>query len=144
MKPTAGHLSGIKLTLEDLLELNLTARTRTEINGALTYVTSFICVIMSVLWYKVFIPIDFCNKLIQARDAILNVEVSNIKGSTAELTNLRNNWKSMWEEAKLVASNLDIEAKLYSRIGTKCKRMFYDDSNVTTDADLSQLNQADE
>lgn len=50
----------------------------------------------------------------------------------------------MWKEAKLVASNLDIEVKLYRRIGTKCKRKFHDDSDVTTDADLSELNEADE
>lgn len=66
--PIAAHLPGIKLVLEDLLELNLTAKTRTEVNGALSYVTSFICVIMFVIWYKV--PIDFCNKVIQARDAV--------------------------------------------------------------------------
>lgn len=89
MKPIAVRLPGIKLALEDLLELNLTATTRTEINGALTYVTSFICVIMSVIWYKVLVLIDFCNKVIEVRDATLDVEVSNIKGLIVELTNLK-------------------------------------------------------
>lgn len=76
VKPFVAHLPGIKLALKDLLELNLTAKTRTEINGAFSYVTSFICVIMSVVWYKVLVPIDFCNKIIHARDATLDVEVS--------------------------------------------------------------------
>lgn len=58
IKPFVAHLPGIKIALENLLELNLTAKTRTEINGALSYVTSFICVIMSVVWYRVLVPVD--------------------------------------------------------------------------------------
>lgn len=44
----------------------------------------------------------------------------------------------MWKEAKLVASDLDIEVKLYRR--TKCIRKFHADGDVTTDADLSEIN----
>ena len=41
VKPFAAQLSGIKLSLEELLELNLTSKTRTEVKGALYYINSF-------------------------------------------------------------------------------------------------------
>ena len=73
------HLPGVKLALEDLLELNLTPNTRNEIHGAICYVSSFACIIMSVVWYRILVPIYFCNKVIQASDANLDMEVANIE-----------------------------------------------------------------
>ena len=79
IKLLASHLNGIQIALQDLLELNLTAKTRNEINGVLAYLRSFICVLMSVVWYKILAAIDICNKVNQARDATMEVEVSNIE-----------------------------------------------------------------
>ena len=45
----------------------------------LSYLKSFVCLLMSAVWYKVLPAIDICNKAIQARDATLDVEVSNIE-----------------------------------------------------------------
>ena len=112
VKPFAAQLSGIKLSLEELLELNLTSKTRTEVEGALYYNNSFSCIIMSSIWYKILVPNDFCNKVIQARNATLDVEVDNINHLLRQLLELRNKWKDIWSESKNVAMNLDIEVKL--------------------------------
>ena len=112
VKPFAAQLSGIKLSLEELLEFNLTSKTRTEVEGALYYINSFSCIIMSSIWYKILVQIDFCNKVIQARNATLDVEVDNINHLLRQLLELRNKWKDIWSESKNVAMNLDIEVKL--------------------------------
>ena len=103
IKPFAFHLNGIQLALQDLLELNLTAKTRNEINRVLAYLRTFICVLMSAVWYKILAAIDICNKVIQARDTTLDVEVSNIEALIEDLVKLRSNWKAIWNEAKEVA-----------------------------------------
>ena len=55
IKPFAVHLTGIQLAWQDLLEITLTAKTRNEVNGVLSYLKSFVsvCVLMSAVWYKV-------------------------------------------------------------------------------------------
>ena len=34
---------------------------------------------MSVVWYRILVPIDFCNKIIQASYTALDTEVANIE-----------------------------------------------------------------
>ena len=69
---------------------------------------------MSVVWHRILVPIDFCNKLIQASDATLDMEVANIESLLTQLVALRDIWKAMWNETKLVASSLQIEVKLFT------------------------------
>ena len=69
-------LAGIQLALQDLLELTLTAKTRNEVNRVLAYLKSFVCALILAVWYKVLAAIDIYNKVIQARDSTLDVEVS--------------------------------------------------------------------
>ena len=109
------------MALEDLLKLNLTPKTRNEICGAIGYVSSFTCIIMSIVWHKILIPIDFCNKVIQASDATLDMEVANIESLLAQLVALQDSWEAMWNEAKLVASSLHIEIKLYINCRTTAR-----------------------
>ena len=62
----------------------------------------------------------------------------------SEMTNLWNSWKSMWSEAKHVASNLCIEVKLKgtrSEAKRKIER-FYDD-NAAEEADLQKQDEMD-
>ena len=78
-----------------LVELSLTAKTNNEINGVLVHLRTFVCVLMSAIWYKTLSAIDICKKVIQARDAILDVEVSNIETFLEDLIKLRSNWKGI-------------------------------------------------
>ena len=49
VKPFVTHLPGVKLALEDLLELNITPKTRNEMHGAICYIRSFTCIIILVM-----------------------------------------------------------------------------------------------
>ena len=124
VKPFAAHLPSIKMALEELLELNLTAKSRNDVKGALSYVTSFICIIMFVVWYKVLVPIELCKKVIQARDATLDVKVSNVSSLLNQISEIRSQWKTLWYETKLVTYNLEIEIKLsYGRNAANRKKV---------------------
>ena len=52
--------------------------------------SSFTCIIMSAVWYIILVPTDFCNKVIQASDATLDIEVSNIERLLSQVVDLRN------------------------------------------------------
>ena len=72
------------------------------------------------MWYRILEPVDFSNK---ASDATLDMEVANIESLHAQLVALRDSWKAIWNEAKLVASSLQIEEKLsMDRSTTASKR----------------------
>ena len=73
---------------------------------------------MSVMWHRILVPIGFCNKVIQASDATLDMEVTNIESLLAQLVALRDSWKAIWNEAKLVASSLQIEVKNFRHRST--------------------------
>ena len=82
VRPFAAHLPGIQLALEKLLQLNLTPKTRTEVSGAIKFVSSFTCIVMSAIWLKILVAIDQRNQIIQARDATIDVEVVKFEIST--------------------------------------------------------------
>ena len=144
IKPFAFHLNGIQLALQDLLELNLTAKTRNEINGVLAYLRTFICVLMSAVWYKILTAIDICNKVIQARDTTLDVDVSNIEVLIEDLVKLRSNWKAIWNEDKEVSLNLKMEIKyVRERVHVTGKRKGMRDESSAHEADMEEMNDID-
>ena len=49
---------------------------------------------MSVVWSRILVFIDFCNKVIQANDAILDMKVTNIESLSAHLMALRDKLES--------------------------------------------------
>ena len=50
---------------------------------------------MSAVWYKVLAAVDICNKVIQARDATLDVEMSSIETLPKDLVKSRIKWKGI-------------------------------------------------
>ena len=70
------------------------------------YDRSFTCIVVSIVWHRILVPIDFCNKVIQASDATLHMELANLESLLAQLVALRDSWKAIRNEAKLVASSL--------------------------------------
>ena len=66
---------------------------------------------MSVLWYRILVPIDICNKVLQVSDATLDMEAANIECLLAQLLAHRDSWKAVWNEAKLVAFSLQIQVR---------------------------------
>ena len=68
---------------------------------------------MSVVWYRILVPIDVYNNVFQASDATLDMEAANIESSlTQQLVALQDSLKAVWNEAKLVASSLQIQVTL--------------------------------
>lgn len=106
VRPFSAHLPGIRMALEKFLPLSLTPKTRTEVNGAITYVSSFTCIVMSSIWLKILVVIDQRSQVIQARDATIDVEVSNVKSLLNDLKDLRAKWSSIVKELKFVAEFL--------------------------------------
>ena len=66
---------------------------------------------MSALWSKVLVPIDQINQVLQAREATIDVEVSNLRSLIEELKELRSQWPMILNESKLVANSLNILAE---------------------------------
>ena len=99
---------------------------------------------MSVVRHIILVPIDFCNKVIQASDATLDIEVTNLESLLDQLMSLRESWKAMWNEAKLVASSLKIEVKLFKgRSNTTRKRTRFHDDPVQYE-NVNEMLESDE
>ena len=140
VRPIAGHVPGIRAALNGLLCLNLTSEAKTDVKSSLAYISSFTCLLMSSIWFKVLTAIDQRNKILQARNATLDVEVKNVNSLLVDLQKLRSCWSSILSEVKLVAREIGIPAELPSKRTVKRKR-FYDE---TSDADEVEKEDSDE
>ena len=61
--------------------------------------------------YGINFVIDQRNQVIEARDAIIDVEVKNLDDLLTELKIIRDNWFSIFEESKSVAEALNIDTQ---------------------------------
>ncbi|XP_065684242.1 uncharacterized protein LOC136096651 [Hydra vulgaris] len=112
IKPFATHLPGIIKSVADIRNLNLSIENCADLNGIISYMESFECILMSAIWFKVLTAINYTNLVLQARNATLDVEVTNIKRLIDELKTLRDKWDSIMVESKLVANTLNISLEL--------------------------------
>jgi len=58
---------------------------------------------MSSVWYKTLHAIDIRNKILQARNATLDIEVANIESLLEDLNQIRSSWDKFSFECKIVA-----------------------------------------
>ena len=130
VKPIAAHIPGIKAALNDLLTLNLTAETKADVKALITYVNSFTCLLLASIWYKVLAAIDLRNKVLQARNATIDIEVKNVNSLIDDLKRLRDNWGLILSETKVVAEQIGMIAEFPSRRKRKRKH-FYDEEHST-------------
>ena len=142
VRPFAAHLPGLRLALEKLLLLSLTPKTRTEVNGAIAYVSSFTCIVMSAIWLKILVAIDQRNQVVQARDATIDVEVSNLKSLLNKLKDLRVKWSSIMNESKLVADAMQISPEFSSKRKRK-RRAFFDEVRDPDDTTPTEQTETD-
>ena len=97
---------------------------------------------MSVVWYKILVHIDVYDKVIQAGHATLYMEVANIERLFEQLVALRDSWKAVWNEAKLVASSLQREVKLVRDQSTTAReRTRYHDKDAP-DENMNEMMEA--
>ena len=80
-----------------------------KIKGALDYIDTITCLVMSTMWFKILSAIDNTNKVIEARSATLDVEVRNLDKLKDTLMHLRERWCDIWNEVNSVAKLLEIE-----------------------------------
>jgi len=76
VRPFAAHIGGLRKDVQTVLQMNLTPETRSDLIGILKYFASFECVIMASVWLKILTAINHRNRVLQARDATLDVEVA--------------------------------------------------------------------
>ena len=129
VRPFVSHIHCMKDALNLLLELNLTAETRADVQAVSKYVSTFICQLMSSIWIKVLSAIDIRNKVLQAQNATLDVEVKNIDSLLDDLKFLREGWPIILSEAKLVANEVGIIAEFPQKRKIKRKR-FVDETTT--------------
>ena len=144
VKQLVAQVPRVKMAFEDLLELKLTPKARNEILGAICDVSSITYVIMPVVSYSILGPIDFCNNVIQASNATLDMKFENIESLLAQLVALRDSWKAAWNEAKLVVSCLQIEVKLRRDRSTTARKRTRLNDEDTLDENVNEMNEADE
>lgn len=126
VRPFAAHIPGFLASLDEVLKLNLSPEAKTDVHAFQSYVGSFNCIFLAGIWITVLSAIDLHNKVLQARNATLDVEVSNIESLIDELKDLRKQWKQIFSEAKTVAIQFGISAAFPNERKTRRKR-FYDE-----------------
>ena len=133
----------IKNILHKQFKLNLTAKKRNKWTIGIPknlYLCANVCSLVNF-----FAVIAICNKVIQARDATLDVDVSNIEILFEDIMKLQSNWKEIWNETKEVALNLKMKVKFYygrRHVDRKGQRMLDDTS--TTEANMVEMNDTDD
>ena len=128
VKPFAEHLNCVRNAVEEVLQTNLAVDARASLQGVMRYMNSFRCILMASVWFKVLSAIDQRNKVLQAKDQTVDVEVANIKSLLADLDGLRSKWDTILSECQLVAKNLSIDISPPQTRPHKRKRFFDEES----------------
>ncbi|KAK5645202.1 hypothetical protein RI129_006502 [Pyrocoelia pectoralis] len=132
VKPFAHHLPGLIKAVDAILTTNLTPEMRGEAYGIQEYLNSFRCVLMACIWVKVLTAIDYRNKVLQARDATIDVELDNINSLVIDLKCLRTKWDQIVCEVKLVSENMGLPSIFPQKRRRVRKRLHGESSeNVT-------------
>lgn len=117
VKPFAAHLGSIAEALKKLNKdsfPSLTQSNLAEIRGLKKYVSSYTCLLMSSVWFKVLKMIDIRNQIIQAQDCTLDVAFKNIHQLLTDLKDLRNRFDDIVNETSLVAESLGMNVEFPS------------------------------
>ena len=72
------------------------------------------CIALSSVWFKVLSAIDLINRVLQARDVTLDVEIANLKSLLENLVHIRKSWDAIYAECKGIAENIGINATFKS------------------------------
>lgn len=139
VRPFAAHIPGILASPDEVLKLNLSPKAKTDVHAFQSYVGSFNCIFLAGICIIVLSAIDLHNKVLQARNATLDVyiEVSNIESLIDELKDLREQWKQMYSEAKTVATQFGISAAFPTKRKNRRKR-FYDETSDEESTEKSE------
>lgn len=121
VKPIATHTTGIRKALIKCKELNMTAEAQTELKGIMDYLGTFKFLILSAVWYKILALIDIRNRILQARNTTIDIEVDNINGLVNDLKAIRETFGDFVSQAKQMAAEM-IEVDLTTEENVPEKR----------------------
>ncbi|KYN19390.1 Zinc finger MYM-type protein 1 [Trachymyrmex cornetzi] len=99
VKPFANHLQS---ALEDLKTLNLTAETRSDVDGIQKYISKFECILMASIWSKILNAINEKSTVLQTRNATIDVEVENLESLFLDMQLIRNQWNAILREQEKI------------------------------------------
>jgi len=135
IRPIVHHLPGILKSLDRILnEINLPEKMYCEIISLKNYFSSFECIAMASFWFKILSSINERNVIIQSRGISLETEIDLMNDLIKELQNIRNEWHIILNEAKLVASDLNILPNFQDKEKrTKKRKVFHDEGSSETD-----------
>ena len=111
----------IKHAIIKCRKLNLSSECKTELQGIEQYIRSFKCVVMATIWLKILVAIDYRNKVLQTREATLDVEVDNIESLLVELKDLRDKWDVLLAEAKTTVTAMSSDLPSETEFPEKTK-----------------------
>lgn len=138
VKPFAKNLPGLRKSLEEIKKLNLTAETLRDVNGILKYMSTFECVLMASIWFKILQAINERNLVLQEMNATIDVEVDNLRSLLADLQLLRDQWSGIYNECKIVADNF-IDTSSILRPARKKKRVDSSHDIVNEDCTIEEI-----
>ena len=127
VRPVFVHFPKIIVALEDLKKLNLTSESLSRINGILAYMKTFKCLLLTHIWFKLLTPIDQVNRVLQARKSTIDWEVKNLNSLTDQITEIKDQWQEILDNAKSSAVIYEIEPTLLVKRTRKVKH-FHDES----------------
>ena len=127
IRPIVEHYPKIIKALEDVKNLNLTSECLSRVNGILTYMKTFKCLLLSHIWLKILTPIDQVNRVLQARKSTIDWEVKNLNSLNDQMTEIKAQWPEMLNNAKSSAVLYEIEPTLLEKRTRKIIH-FHDES----------------
>ncbi|XP_045466791.1 zinc finger MYM-type protein 1-like [Harmonia axyridis] len=137
VKPVYNKLPGIKDAILEVFELNLTSEVRVELNGILSYLGSFECLLMASTWLKVLTAINYRSVILQTESITLDIGTENLKSLLEDLNIIRNSWSKILNECREVAKNLEMSTEMPTSEKRKRKRkQFFDETNSEQDFSL--------
>lgn len=114
VKPFAAHLSGLLKALDGLNRTafpSLTSANLSDIRGLKAYLSSYTCILMSSVWFKILKTIDIRNQIIQRQNCSLDVAVKNMDALLSQLKDLREKFEHIVDETSHVARAMGIKVE---------------------------------
>ncbi|XP_065651251.1 uncharacterized protein LOC136079441 [Hydra vulgaris] len=122
VKPFAEKINEIKIAINAVLELNLASETRSDLIRIKKYMESFECLELAKIWHKVLAAINYRSTVLQARNATIDVEITNLSNLLVELNTIRDSWDTFLNECRLLGTSLQINIEFSGKKFTKRKR----------------------
>ena len=132
VKPFTEKINEIKNAIDSVLKLNLTMETRSDLNGIKKYMKFFECLILQKVWHKVLATINYRSTVLQARNATIDVEITNLSSLLVELNTIRDSWDTILNECRYLGASLQINTEFSGKKYTIRKKTAHELKRAST------------